>query len=132
MLRCYNKPHHHRHHHHHHLIYGVGIAILLVFSILLTTNSVYSVSSVPSTSPSLSQKKQVILTAILEDQGDPVRWKTLLGPAMQELKTRHPDMNIELNYTTYPYDQARMHMLGALTKVDFNPILLVSIYHDDI
>ena len=97
-----------------------GVAITLVFSILLTTNCVYSASSPilsSSISPSLSQKKeQVTLTAILEDQGDPARWKTLLRSAMQELKARHPDMNIELNYTTYPYDQARTHMLGALTN----------------
>jgi multiple sugar transport system substrate-binding protein len=44
---------------------------------------------------------------------------------MQELKARHPDMNIELNYTTYPYDQARMHMLDALTNK--TPIDLISV-----
>jgi multiple sugar transport system substrate-binding protein len=91
------------------------------------TNSIYSVSSASSLSapPSLPQKKQVTLTAILEDQGDPARWKTLLGPAMEELKARHPDMNIELNYTTYPYDQARMHMIGAITNQ--TPVDLVSV-----
>jgi hypothetical protein len=39
------------------------------------TNSAYSVYTPSAASPSLSQKKQVIHTAILEDQGDPARWK---------------------------------------------------------
>ena len=118
MLRLRYNNHH---------VYGIIVAITLVFSILLMTNSIYSVSSASSLAapPSLPQKKQVTLTAILEDQGDPARWKTLLGPAMQELKARHPDMNIELNYTTYPYDQARMHMIGALTNQ--TPVDLVSV-----
>ena len=93
---------------------------------LLTTNSVYSASSSSSAaSPLSSQKKQVTLTALLEDQGDPARWKTLLEPAMQELKARHPDMNIELNYTSYPYDKTRTHMLAALTNQ--TPVDLISL-----
>jgi len=40
------------------------------------------------------QQQQVTLTAMLEDQGDPQRWKSLLQPTIRELRTRHPDMNI--------------------------------------
>ena len=108
-----------------HHIYGIGIAITLVSSILVITNSVYFVSAPSLSAAALSQKKQVTLTVLLEDQGDPARWKSLLQPAMQELKARHPDMNIELNYTTYPYDQARTHMLAALTNK--TPIDLISV-----
>src|SRR5919197_6670976 len=108
-----------------HHIYGIGIAITLVSSILVITNSVYFVSAPSLSAAALSQKKQVTLTVLLEDQGDPARWKSLLQPAMQELKARHPDMNIELNYTTYPYDQARTHMLAALTNK--TPVDLVSV-----
>jgi multiple sugar transport system substrate-binding protein len=71
------------------------------------------------------QRQQITLTAILEDQGDPARWKSLLQPAMQELKARHPNISIELNYTTYPYDQASAHMLDVLTNK--TPIDLISI-----
>src|SRR5919198_4209773 len=99
-----------------HHIYGIGIAITLVSSILVITNSVYFVSAPSLSAAALSQKKQVTLTVLLEDQGDPARWKSLLEPAMQELKARHPDMNIELNYTSYPYDKTRTHMLAALTN----------------
>ena len=51
------------------------------------------------------------LTAVLEDQGEPGRWKFLFQPAMQELRARHPAINIQLNYTIHPYNLARMHIL---------------------
>ena len=50
-----------------HSLYGIGVAITLVFSILVVTNSVYFASA---PSAPLPQKKQVTLTAVLEDQGD--------------------------------------------------------------
>ncbi len=71
------------------------------------------------------KQQQITLSAILEDQGDPARWKSLLQPAMQELKARHPDINIELNYTTYPSAQTRTHMLAALTNQ--TPVDLISV-----
>ena len=52
-------------------------------------------------------KKQVTLLAILEDQGDPERWKTLIQPAIEEMRSKHPDLDIKINYTAYPYDQAK-------------------------
>ena len=75
----------------------------------MLTNSVYSASA-PS-APLAQNKKQVTLTAILEDQGDPGRWKFLFQPAMQELRARHPAIDIQLNYTTHPYNQASTHIL---------------------
>jgi multiple sugar transport system substrate-binding protein len=75
-----------------------------------------------SNSPSYSsasgdtKKEQVTLTAILEDQGDPERWKTLIQPAVEEMRTRHPDLDIKINYTTYPYDQAKKQMLDAISN----------------
>lgn len=71
------------------------------------------------------KKQQITLTAILEDQGDPTRWKSLLQPALQELKARHPDINIVLNYTTYPSAQTRTHILASLTNQ--TPVDLISV-----
>jgi multiple sugar transport system substrate-binding protein len=71
------------------------------------------------------QQQQVTLTAMLEDQGDPQRWKSLLQPSIQELRTRHPDMNIQINYTTYPYNQTRSHLLAALANQ--TPVDLISL-----
>jgi multiple sugar transport system substrate-binding protein len=100
------------------------ISIGLVLNIVI----IYASFGIPFTLAQPQQQnkqQQITLTAIFEDQGDPTRWKSLLQPAMQELKARHADMNIELNYITYPYDQARTHMLGALTNK--TPIDLISL-----
>jgi ABC-type glycerol-3-phosphate transport system substrate-binding protein len=72
-----------------------------------------------------SEKRQVTLTAMLEDQGDAKRWNLLLVPALEELRARHRDMDIQLNFTTLPYAQARVQMLKALTNQ--TPIDLISV-----
>ncbi len=72
-----------------------------------------------------SEKRQVTLTAMLEDQGDAKRWNLLLVPALEELRARHPDKDIQLNFTTFPYAQARVQMLKALTNQ--TPIDLISV-----
>ena len=68
-----------------------------------------------------AQKQEVMLSALLEDQGDPERWKSLILPSLQELRHRHPDLNINLNYTTYPYSEMREKLLSAAenqTEID--------------
>ncbi|HEU4468638.1 MAG TPA: extracellular solute-binding protein [Nitrososphaeraceae archaeon] len=68
-----------------------------------------------------AQKQEVTLSALLEDQGEPERWKSLILPAIQELRHRHPDLSIQLNYTTYPYDKMREKLLSAAenhTEID--------------
>jgi ABC-type glycerol-3-phosphate transport system substrate-binding protein len=45
----------------------------------------------------------------------------LFQPALQELKTRHPALDININYVQSPYNQTRTHILNALgnqTPVD--------------
>ncbi|MGH9973338.1 MAG: extracellular solute-binding protein, partial [Nitrososphaeraceae archaeon] len=60
-----------------------------------------------------SAQKQIILSSILEDQGDPERWKSLIVPAIKELRHRHPNLDIQMNYTTYPYNEMREKLLSA-------------------
>ncbi|HEX5920925.1 MAG TPA: extracellular solute-binding protein [Nitrososphaeraceae archaeon] len=58
---------------------------------------------------------------MLEDQGGPERWKSLILPSIQELRHRHPELSIQLNYTTYPYDEMREKLLSAAknqTEID--------------
>jgi multiple sugar transport system substrate-binding protein len=61
---------------------------------------------------SSQQRKQVTLTATLVEP-EP-RWDMLLKSAMQKLQERHPDMNIQINYTVLPYDVSRAKMLNLL------------------
>jgi multiple sugar transport system substrate-binding protein len=98
----------------------VGSAIFLNVIIILLASII--LSSLPSYAGSdVDKKKLMTLNAILEDQGDPERWKTLIQPAIDEMRTRHPDLDIKINYTAYPYDQAKKQMLDAIsnqTQVD--------------
>ncbi len=88
-------------------IFHLGLILTLVVSL--------AASAYPF-SPSLAQKRQVSLTAILEDQGDPVRWQFLLQSAIQQLRTRHPDSDIDIEYTTHPYEKAEGEILKAIAN----------------
>jgi multiple sugar transport system substrate-binding protein len=65
---------------------------------------------------SAEQKKQVTLRALLTDLSDAERWQSLFAPAMQELRARHPDIDIQINYSTYPYNQTRSRITEALSN----------------
>ena len=69
------------------------------------------------------QKKQVTLTAILDDQGDPQRaMKMWFQPALAELRARHPDLDIKLDYRPIPYLNLHTQLLKTIanqTPVDF-------------
>ena len=89
----------------------VGGAILAVGLIL----SIVASSAGASTAVTLAkQKRQVVIIAMLDNLGNVIKWDGLLQPAIQELKARHPDLNIQINYTTTPYNQTRTHLLNAL------------------
>ncbi|MFL6422709.1 MAG: extracellular solute-binding protein [Nitrososphaeraceae archaeon] len=87
-----------------------AIGILLLLILLSTVMS--SSSSAPVAVKSSPQKKQVTLTAALVEPKP--RWDMLLNSAMQKLQERHPDMNIQINYTVLPYDISRTKMLNSL------------------
>jgi multiple sugar transport system substrate-binding protein len=71
------------------------------------------------------QKQQVTLTAMLNNLGNPTKWDSLFQSSLSELRTRHPDMDINLSYKAFPYNQTRSQLLGALGNK--TPIDLVSI-----
>jgi len=87
----------------------ISVIIILIGGLLAGTGNLTRYSSA-------IQGKQVALTALLEDQGDPARWNSLLLPALDELRNRHPDMDIQLKWSTFPYAQARTELLRALTN----------------
>jgi multiple sugar transport system substrate-binding protein len=89
------------------------IVVLLFFILFIYAGTQEGIQGIGD--PLLQSKKQnITLTALLEDQGDPTRWKSLIEPAMQKLMERHPDLNIEINYTTSPYNATRLEILSAL------------------
>jgi multiple sugar transport system substrate-binding protein len=71
------------------------------------------------------QKQQVTLTAMLTSLGNPTVWNSLFQSALSELRTRHPDMDIKLNYKAFPYNQTRSQLLETLGNK--TPVDLVSV-----
>jgi hypothetical protein len=72
---------------------SIILIFLLTISIFATNNSfLYSYAQ--------NNKQQVNLTGLFVDPED--RWNTLIPSALRELKARHPDLDIRMNYTVYP------------------------------
>ena len=45
------------------------------------------------------------------------RWgKTLIPMALQNLTAKYPELEIQVNYTILPYNDAREHMLEAMSN----------------
>jgi multiple sugar transport system substrate-binding protein len=66
---------------------------------------------------SADQRRQVTLVAVLDDQADPPRWLDwLLRPALEELKNRHPDLNITLEYRPVPYQNLHEEFSNAMSN----------------
>jgi multiple sugar transport system substrate-binding protein len=95
----------------------------------ITTDSKYNsftlVPSNQSSTSSLVDKTNVTLRGLLTDLGDPGRWNQLLQPALDELNRRHPDMNIELEYTDSLYNETRDIILDSLSNGD--PVDIISL-----
>jgi multiple sugar transport system substrate-binding protein len=88
--------------------------------------SIVSSSAGASTALALAQqKRQVVITAMFDNLGNVIKWDGLLQPAIQELKAKHPDLNIQINYTTTPYNLTRTHLLDVLGNK--SAIALVSV-----
>jgi multiple sugar transport system substrate-binding protein len=91
------------------LLVSTGIILLLGLSIV----AIYSSGTIVSG----EEKKQVTLTAILDDQGDPPRLlKMLFQPAIQELEARHPDLDIQLDYRPVPYNNLHEQILNSMAN----------------
>ena len=61
-------------------------------------------------------KEKVILKALLVEPK--ARWeKSLIPMAVQNLTAKHPELDIQVNYTVLPYNDAREQMLKALAII---------------
>ena len=70
-------------------------------------------------------QKEITLRALLDNLADPGRWDTLIQPAMQELRARHADANINIKYEQFPYNDTRNNIVTAMTNQ--TPIDIVSV-----
>jgi len=72
----------------------------------------------------LVHKTNVTLRGLFDDLGTK-NWNQLLPPALDELNRRHPDMNIELEYTDFPYNETRNRILDRISHGD--PVDIISV-----
>ena len=90
-----------------------GILTLIIAQSPLTHTDTAFASLITTTT---SDDDMVVLKAMLTDLADPQRWKHLLQTSLEELRNRHPEINIDLDYTTFPYNVTRTTLLQALSK----------------
>ncbi|MDQ5842156.1 MAG: extracellular solute-binding protein, partial [Thermoproteota archaeon] len=76
-------------------------------------------------SDTLRDKTNVTLSGLFTDLANPGRWNQLLQPALDELNRRHPDMNIQIQYTDFPYNVTRDRILDRLSSGDAVDIVSV-------
>jgi predicted PurR-regulated permease PerM len=65
------------------------------------------------------ENKQIILNAMLDNLGQiekKERWQLFFNDALNELETRHPSFEIEMNYTELPGNESRSRILSALER----------------
>jgi multiple sugar transport system substrate-binding protein len=95
------------------------IRILSIVIILIMATGTAS-----SITPSYAQK-EITLRALLDNLAHPGRWDSLIQPALQELRARHPDQNINIKYEEFPYKDTRNSILTAMSNQ--TPIDLLSV-----
>jgi ABC-type glycerol-3-phosphate transport system substrate-binding protein len=98
------------------LMRGPGLLFLTIS--IIAALCLISVTISPSVAiGSQDQKKQVTITAILDDQGDPPRLlKWLFQPAIKELEARHQDLKIKLDYRPVPYLNLHEQILKSMAN----------------
>ena len=97
--------------------YSTRLSIIAISLIITLTISVASISTGLVTLSAAQQKRQVTITTILDDEGDPPRaLKMFYQPALQELRARHPDLDIKLDYRPIPYLNLRTQFLKTMAN----------------
>ena len=81
-------------------VLNISVALLLLLGIIITGPT----TSFILTFAQEENKKQIILTAILDDLGQigkKERWQLLFKNALSELKARHPGLDIKINLMNF-------------------------------
>jgi multiple sugar transport system substrate-binding protein len=101
-------------------ILPIGIIVILDLIIVAISPNVVIASE--------NQKKQVTITAILDDQGDPPRLlKMLFQPAIKELEARHQGLEIKLDYRPVPY--LNLHDQISNSMANQTPVDILTVDH---
>jgi multiple sugar transport system substrate-binding protein len=102
--------------------------LVLVAAISIMLGIILVAVSPNVTTAFVTQKKQVNITAILDDQGDPPRLlKMLFQPAIKELEARHSDLEINLDYRPVPY--LNLHDQISRSMSNQTPVDIMTVDH---
>jgi multiple sugar transport system substrate-binding protein len=102
--------------------------IIAIAFILILTISIASISNGFLALSMAQQKRQVTITTILDDEGDPPRaLKMFYQPALQDLRARHPDLDIKLDYRPIPYLNLRNQFLKSMANQ--TPVDIMTVDH---
>jgi multiple sugar transport system substrate-binding protein len=101
------------------------IISILTVSIFLSSAGLNTLSPA-SSQEQISKQQEIILTVMLDDQGDPPRLlKMLFEPALKELQAKHPDLDIKLDYRPIPYLDLHSNFLQSMVNKTSVDILTV-------
>lgn len=102
------------------IIVTIGVIIILTFTVVTFSPRVADALE--------NEKKQVTITAILDDQGDPPRLLNMLfQPAIKELEARHKDLEIKLDYRPVPYLNLHDQILKSMANQ--TPVDILTVDH---
>lgn len=71
----------------------------------------------------VAEAEDIVLKATLAAPKD--RWDLLIPAAMEVLKSRHPDQNIDIEYEVLPYDKTREKLLAMMAAGTENDLISV-------
>ena len=102
------------------IIVTIGVIIILTFTVVTFSPRIADALE--------NEKKQVTITAILDDQGDPPRLLNMLfQPAIKELEARHKDLEIKLDYRPVPYLNLHDQILKSMANQ--TPVDILTVDH---
>jgi multiple sugar transport system substrate-binding protein len=102
----------------------VGLAVVIAPSILLKLDGISSLDVFASP----QQKENVTITALFNQMGKAGMGKALLDDAIEKLKSNHPDLRVNLNYTELhdlTHDATKAEMLKRVANGTAHDIVLL-------
>jgi hypothetical protein len=107
---------------------GVATAAILLINLFSTYSVGLAFSSSQQTDSTQQKKEQITFRAILTDLGDATRWNSLIYLAMQGLRSKHPNLDIQIAIdANNPYNKTSMKLINTLSNKSLPPIDLISL-----
>jgi multiple sugar transport system substrate-binding protein len=98
---------------------GIGNTICVIILLVTTSIMITVLYSSPHTinSALATQKEKLTLTAVFNQlSNDGQIGKVLVQRALDQMRAVHPNLDVQLKYVEYPYNQTRTQMLKILNQ----------------